>query len=134
MVCIYCKLSTEVVNSRPQKRLNRVWRRRHCTHCGAVFSTIEDAERSTSLVVRSNGRFQPFVRDTLFVSIYESCKHRKTAVTDAGALTDTILSRLPEILTAGAVEKVHLAALTLEVLQKFDALASSHYAAFHVSR
>jgi transcriptional repressor NrdR len=132
MVCIYCQSPTDVVNSRPQKRQNRVWRRRHCNSCDATFSTIEDAERTTSYMVRSQGRLQPFLRDKLLVSVYNSCKHRARAIYDAGALTDTILGRVPEVLSDGAViESVHLRALVLDVLEKFDKVASTHYQAFH---
>lgn len=137
MVCIYCQQPTDVVNSRRQKRLNKVWRRRHCGACGATFSTIEDAQRDGSYMIRSAGsgrQLQPFLRDKLLISVFESCKHRKTAVSDAGGLTDTVLARLPEVMAEGGViESLHLSALVLDVLEKFDTVASTHYQAFHAS-
>ena len=131
MVCIYCGGPTDITNSRPQKRVNKVWRRRRCHNCDAVFTTIEAAGLTDSLLVRNKGRLQPFSRDKLFLSIYNSCKHRKTAVNDATALTDTVLGRLPAILNEAAVERPLLITTIQEVLAHFDTAAAVHYAAFH---
>lgn len=134
MVCIYCGNKTDVANSRPQKRHNKVWRRRHCPSCGAIFTSIEAAALSESLVVAkksSKPGYQPFQRDKLFLSVYRSCQHRKHAVADATALTDTILGHLPAISRDGLVDRAALKATALSVLQRFDNAAAVHYAAFH---
>ncbi|MEO6513185.1 MAG: hypothetical protein ABIR37_00720 [Candidatus Saccharimonadales bacterium] len=134
MVCIYCGNKTDVINSRPQKRYNKVWRRRHCEACGATFTSIEAAALSEGLVIASKGpkpTYRPFLRDKLFLSVYNSCQHRTTAVADATALTDTILGKLPSISTNGLVDRVSLRKSTLLVLERFDTSAAVHYAAFH---
>ena len=131
MVCIYCGGPTDITNSRPQKRVNRVWRRRQCHVCGAVFTTIEAAALTDSLLVRHESRLHPFSRDKLFLSVYNSCKHRKTAINDASALTDTIISQLPAILNEAAIERPLLVQTVQRVLERFDKAAGVHYAAFH---
>src|SRR4051812_1815954 len=104
MVCIYCNGSTQVINSRLQRRVNQTWRRRKCLKCNGVFTSLEGVDFSSSLSFRashnrskvqpSTTSLQPFQRDILFASILDSCKHRKDAVSDATALTGTILGRL----------------------------------------
>lgn len=134
MVCIYCGNKTDVINSRPQKRHNKVWRRRRCTACGAVFSSAEAATLSESLMVASKASktaLHPFLRDKLFLSVYNSCQHRPTAVADATALSDTILGQLPAISQNGLVDRTALKERTLQVLERFDSVAAVHYAAFH---
>jgi transcriptional regulator NrdR family protein len=134
MVCIYCGHKTDVINSRPQKRHNKVWRRRRCTACEAVFTTTESASLSESLVIaRSTAKagYHPFLRDKLFLSVYNSCQHRKSAVADASALTETILGDLPTISQNGLVDRQALRETTLQVLTRFDTVAAVHYAAFH---
>jgi transcriptional regulator NrdR family protein len=134
MVCIYCGNKTDVINSRPQKRHNKTWRRRHCTVCDATFTSIEAAALSESLVIAlesSKTGYEPFLRDKLFLSLYSSCQHRKHAVSDATALTDTVLSQLPTISQNGLVDRIALKKHTLAVLQRFDNVAAVHYAAFH---
>lgn len=134
MVCIYCGSKTDVTNSRPQKRLNRTWRRRECRQCGAVFTTIEAAQLAEGLTVARDTPttgLQPFVRDKLFVSIYASCQHRSEALEDAAALTDTIIGRLSDIQTGGIVASHALRELVHTTLARFDSASAVHYRAFH---
>jgi len=92
MTCIYCAGKTQVINSRHQKRPNQVWRRRKCATCGNVWSTIEAVNYALALAVRQPaGNIEAFLREKLFISIYESCKHRPNALEDAEALTGTVI-------------------------------------------
>jgi transcriptional regulator NrdR family protein len=134
MVCLYCAGETKVTNSRHQKQLNKVWRRRQCLTCRAVFSTLEHSIYENNLVVQGKSqKIAPLQRDKLFMSIYNACKHRPSAVSDATALTDTVLGK---ILTsqdggAGVVLRGTLTNITSSVLKKFDNAAYVHYVAFH---
>ena len=132
MVCIYCGGETKVVNSRHQKRANNVWRRRHCTVCNTVFSTIEAPDTSLSITVRKHkNALEPFERDKLFISIYESLKHRKSALVDATGLTTTILTRIYQLAEDSVIERDVIVTVTASVLERFDAVAATHYAAYH---
>ena len=135
MVCVYCGTDTDVINSRPQKRRNSVWRRRHCDNCQAVFTTIEQADLSGALRIQRNTKaFEPFVRDKLFLSIYKSCSHRPTAISDASALTTTVISRLmASTPPSTAINPITIVNIATVVLQRFDKSAAVHYAAFHPS-
>lgn len=132
MVCIYCSSETKVSNSRLQKKANQVWRRRACTSCGAVFTTLEAVEASQALRVRHTPKHsEPFSRDTLLLSIYDSLKHRKTAVTDATALTATVLGKLYPLIHEATLERDDIVAIASETLRRFDPVAATHYQAFH---
>ena len=134
MVCIYCGQETGVSNSREQKRLNQVWRRRKCQGCGAIFTTVEAAAREQAFVVKSGAKHsQPFSRDKLFISIYESVKHRPTALSDAGALTDTVIGKLLRTNVEGVVQCADIVDLTNAILKRFDRAASVHYTAYHLT-
>lgn len=132
MVCVYCSSSTQVTNSRLQRGANQVWRRRSCASCGNTFTTHEVADLSAALVVRYSARdLRPFSRDMLFISIYESCRHRPAAITDAGGLTQTILTLLRPYIAEGTVLREQIVLIASEVLRRFDATAATVYAAFH---
>jgi len=132
MVCIYCGSRTQVTNSRPQKRLRQVWRRRACTACGAIFTTNEAIDFSTSLVIRSGtSGVQPFNRDQLFVSILQAVGHRDAPVRDASALTATITGKLLHSLTAATLTRADIITTALQVLKHFDQAAAVQYAAYH---
>jgi len=132
MVCIYCGSETKVTNSRHQRRANNVWRRRQCVSCNTVFSTIESPDIELSITIRqSNGRLEPFLRDKLLVSVYDSLKHRKSALTDATALTATIVTRAYELADQALIERDALVEITYVVLERFDTVAATHYQAYH---
>ena len=132
MVCIHCGSETHVFNSRHQKRLNQVWRRRRCSTCGAVFSTNEIADYSAALLVRDpKGHISPLLRDKLFLSLLKSCQHRKTAITDAGGLTDTIIAKLVPQAIDSALDSTIIMQTVQVALNRFDKASSVHYQAFH---
>lgn len=133
MVCYICGGETAVLNSRPQKRHNQVWRRRRCTLCDAVFTTTETIDYTKSLLVHTgtSKRLLPFERDRLFMSLYKSLGHRGTALTDAGGLCATIIAKTAPTATNNVIEARRLAETALVALNRFDKLAAQHYAAFH---
>ena len=131
MVCVYCESRTQVINSRHQKRTNNVWRRRQCVSCRAIFTTLEGTDTGQAFRVVKLNKLEPFSRDKLLLSIHDSLRHRKTAVSDASALTNTILSRLHAQLVDAVIAPEQIAQTSLDVLNKFDSVAATHYRAFH---
>lgn len=134
MVCVQCGSKTSVENSRHQIRTNRVWRRRQCQKCGTVFTTEEQIDYSGIWRVRPpKGPLRPFERDKLFVSLLRSCQHRKTAISDAVALTDTVINKLLTHIEDGVIESGHIIEVAQVALSRFDNAAGVHYAAYHRS-
>lgn len=132
MVCVQCGQKTVVTNSRAQRRVNQVWRRRRCLACGAVFTTEELADYQGSWRVHGRaGHLEPFSRDRLFLSIYEAVRHRPTATADAGALTATIMAKLGAQVKDGVVAAAAIARTAQVALNRFDGAASVAYQAFH---
>jgi transcriptional regulator NrdR family protein len=137
MVCLYCSQELAVSNSRPQKSRNQVWRRRLCKACGAVFTSVEAIDLAKALIVSkpaTSGKvaqLQPFERDTLFISIYESLRHRPAAASDARGLCDTVVAHIITNAEHGKIETRTIFSMVLSTLERFDAAAASHYAAFH---
>ncbi len=131
MVCLHCRAETQVFNSRLQKKLNSVWRRRRCTN-GHIFTTLETADYASQWLVRdANKRLSPFLRDKLFVSLLSSLQHRKTALQDSGDLTDTIMQNLRSVITEGTVDSTTVIQIAGVALNRFDKAASVHYQAMH---
>lgn len=136
MVCVYCGGKTSVINSRSNKKLNRVWRRRQCTTCHSSFTTAEHADEQRSFMIRGSvtKKLVPFSRDKLFISLYRSCGHRQTAVEDAAALSDTIISQLlyqhqrhNALLTRSEIKQA-----VARTLKHFDQAAATYYQAYYM--
>lgn len=132
MVCVHCGAKTHIINSRAQHRLNQVWRRRQCFACHAIFTTGEMVTYEATWAVRNaQGTLQPFLRDKLLLSLYKSCEHRPAALKEAGALAETVISKLRPFIYEAAIDS-HVIVQTAQVaLSRFDHAASVHYAAFH---
>lgn len=131
MKCIYCGYETRVTNSRHQKKANNTWRRRQCLNCSAIFTSVEKADLEKSIVVSKNNALKPFLRDRLFASVYDSLKHRKTALSDATALTDTVVSQVLLQAKNGTIEISVIKSLCGQTLARFDKTAAVYYAAYH---
>lgn len=131
MVCIYCGQKTKIINSRHQKRLNQKWRRHRCQSCNAVFTTIEAFEPSSTLLVAKGKKTAPFDRESFFISVHESVKHRPTSVQDAKALTDTIIALLTAQAERATLSRQKIISTTADTLKKFDKAAHTHYLAYH---
>lgn len=133
MVCIYCGGPTHVANSREQKRVGNVWRRRSCKTCQAVFTTIESADLSASLRVRHPGirQLEVFNRDKLFMSLARALGHRSDFLEAADALTATTIGRLLKTHPGASIETSLVREHAHTVLSRFDKAAAISYAAYH---
>ena len=132
MECILCRGKTRVINSRPQKKLRKIWRRRVCLSCGAVFTSSEQIDLEKSILVKdSESKFEPFVPEKLLLSIHDSLKHRKTALADSVALTNTIVYKMFNSLSEPVVSREAIIDLSSGVLKRFDRVSYTHYLAYH---
>lgn len=131
MVCIYCGGDTQVVNSRPQRRTNGVWRRRRCISCNSIFTTQETADLASALrIIGQNEQILAFERAKLFVSVYECCKHLPEPAVVADELTNNVLLSLLSKKTA-LLSRNAVVTTTKSTLEAFDEAAGVQYAAFH---
>jgi transcriptional repressor NrdR len=133
MVCPYCKKDSQVVNSRHQKRANSVWRRRKCTNCGAIWTSVEHIDYATVWRVSKGKHLVDFTPETLYVSLYEALKHKKTAVQDAKHICDTVLQKLAAKHTAVLPADL-ITQSAHDILRRYDKTAAAVYKATHDDR
>ena len=84
------------------------------------------------MVRTKRGNLSPFSRDKLFMTVYQSCGHRKTALADADGLTATVIGKLMSQSEA-VIDSHTIQTVTHAVLKNFDAAAAVSYAAYHRS-
>jgi len=71
MECPYChQQQTFVTNSRPSKGNAQIWRRRHCSNCGEIFTTHEIIDLSHLFVIKKSGEKERFSEIKLYSGIY----------------------------------------------------------------
>ncbi len=71
------------------------------------------------------------MEEKLFLSIYESLKHRKSPIIDARYIAATIITKLSKVAKDGLLDQMQIIDSVLESLNHFDKAAATHYAAFH---
>ncbi len=130
MNCPYCNIDSRVVNSRLQKRSNSVWRRRHCSNCGAIWTTIESMKGSVTFKVLKNEDLVDFRPEILLISLYECLKHRKHPPQDAQYVFETVLGNLGRT-RQSTYTNFLIATECHRVLKRYDKLASDLYKAMH---
>lgn len=133
MICIYCGFDTRVGNSRLQRRSNQVWRRRICKRCGAVFTTHEAIDLSSTLLVVTAGVPKPFVTDMLFTELLMAMSHRKNAYLDAREATNTVIKHLLELPGKPLYSPSQISLIVGDVLKKLDRRAYLRFIAEHPS-
>ena len=128
MKCPYCNAKTQVTNSRSTAKGTQTWRRRKCTQCDAIWSSREILELKDTHSIDSIDSSEPFSRDKLFISIKDSLQHRKSALEDATALTDTIINQALMLKTPH-IQLESLKSIAHNVLKRFDKTGAAVYKA-----
>ena len=95
MRCPFCSSrDTRVVDKRDADDVAMTRRRRECQQCNARFTTYERPEMSTLMIVKKDGRRQPFNRDKLRASIQTACTKRPISAETIERMVDQIESAL----------------------------------------
>ncbi|MBE3578223.1 MAG: transcriptional repressor NrdR [Limnochordales bacterium] len=77
MRCPYCgHLDTRVLDSRATDEGQAIRRRRECLQCGERFTTYERVEMSPLVVVKRDGRREPFDRQKILNGLLLACTKR----------------------------------------------------------
>jgi len=79
--CPFCSdLQNKVIDSRLSKDHNVIRRRRECLGCGKRFTTYERIEEILPLVIKKDGRREPFDRTKIFQGMKKACEKRPISI------------------------------------------------------
>ncbi len=91
MKCRYCgSIDSRVVDSRPSEDGLSIRRRRECNACGRRFTTFERIEENPVMVVKRDGRREPFEREKVAVGIRKACEKRPISADVQNRMLDEI--------------------------------------------
>jgi transcriptional repressor NrdR len=81
MRCPYCSsLRNRVIDSRLSKEGDEIRRRRLCSDCKRRFTTYERVAEALPLVVKRDGRREPFSRDKIMIGLRKACEKRPVSM------------------------------------------------------
>jgi transcriptional repressor NrdR len=127
MRCPYCRdLENRVVDSRLGKDGDAIRRRRHCEHCGRRFTTYERVEDALPMVVKKDGRREPFERAKIVNGLRRACEKRPVSIDAIEAVADRIERQLQE----GAEKEVTSRAIGEALMRELHELDGVAYVRF----
>ena len=83
MHCPFCDHpDTKVIDARNHRDAPVKWRRRSCSECGRRFTTYERIEDLLPIVVKRDGRREPFDRHKVIAGLQKACEKRPISAHD----------------------------------------------------
>ncbi|HAV64343.1 MAG TPA: transcriptional regulator NrdR [Verrucomicrobiales bacterium] len=93
MRCPKCGcLEDKVIDSRSSKEGATIRRRRECAQCGHRFTTYEEIEHGELMIIKRDGRREPFSRDKLLIGISKACQKRPVSPEEIENLVSAIVA------------------------------------------
>lgn len=131
MRCPYCgNKNDSVIDSRGSKNGASVRRRRECLKCKRRFTTYEYVERVPLMVIKKDGRREPFEREKLIKGIMVACEKRPIAVKRIEKVVDDIEHYL-ERKHDREVASREIGELTMHKLHELDEIAYVRFASVY---
>src|SRR5580698_2255775 len=97
MKCPYCGfLQDRVIDSRESREADSIRRRRECVGCSRRFTTYERVDEILPMVIKKDGRREPFDRAKILGGLKKACSKRPVAVEVLEKAADRIERELEE--------------------------------------
>jgi transcriptional repressor NrdR len=131
MKCPFCSNSeNKVIDSRLSKDGNSIRRRRECLACSRRFTTYEYVEDVIPVVIKKDGRREPFDRVKILSGLKKACEKRAISMDAIEAVVDRVEefcqeSQLKEIPSSVIGEKI------MEELHRLDGVAYVRFASVY---
>ena len=133
MKCPFCgHLDNKVIDSRLSQGGEVTRRRRECDHCGRRYTTYERVEEVLPLVVKKDGRREPFDRMKITRGLRRACEKRPVSSETLERLVDRIERELVDS-AEKEVESSRIGERCMEALKDLDQVAYVRFASVYRS-
>lgn len=127
MRCPFCgSLEDKVIDSRQSRDGHEIRRRRECQGCERRYTTYERIEDALPVVVKADGRREPFDRNKIEKGLQYAAAKRPVAMEDLHALAEDIEREICEL----GVKEVRSRDIGERVLPRLRALDEVAYVRF----
>lgn len=128
MKCRYCGSSeSKVVDSRPNEDGTAIRRRRECIRCGRRFTTFERVEEHPIMVVKRDGRREPFEREKISRVIMTACGKRPIPADVQDRLVEYIVREATNSMES-EISSVQIGEIVMRQLRDVDEVAYVRFA------
>ena len=131
MRCPYCgNRNDSVIDSRVSRNGSSVRRRRECLKCKRRFTTYEYVERIPLMVIKKDGRREPFDREKLMNGVVVACEKRPVGMKRIEALVGVIERQLEKKHDKEVASK-DIGELVMKQLHELDEIAYVRFASVY---
>lgn len=131
MRCPFCGHDdSQVKDSRPTEDNSAIRRRRQCEGCGGRFTTFERIQLRELLVIKTEGKREPFDREKLERSLSVACRKRPVDHTQIEKLASAIQRQL-ETLGESEIESKRIGEFVMDGLKALDSVAYIRFASVY---
>ena len=131
MRCPFCGHDdSQVKDSRPTEDNSAIRRRRQCEGCGGRFTTFERIQLRELLVIKAEGKREPFDREKLERSLSVACRKRPVDNTQIEKLASAIQRQL-ETLGESEIESKQIGEFVMDGLKALDSVAYIRFASVY---
>jgi transcriptional repressor NrdR len=131
MQCPYClNLDTKVVDSRTSPESGAVRRRRECEKCAKRFTTYEQLESVDIVVMKKDGRREPFSREKVMKGMLRACEKRPIPRERIERAVAEIESALRQS-NKSEIPSKRIGQLVMDQLQQIDEVAYVRFASVY---
>lgn len=131
MRCPYCtKTENRVIDSRLSKDGRTIRRRRECLDCRRRFTTYEKLEEVLPMVVKKDGRREPFSREKIISGIKKACQKRPVSITTIEDFVDQLELYFQE-LGKKEVDSKEIGERVINNLKEWDEVAYVRFASVY---
>jgi len=131
MRCPFCgHLESKVLDSRQVDEGSAIRRRRECDRCSRRFTTYEKYDEIPLIVVKKDGRREPFDRNKVLNGMLKSCEKRTIPVEILEDATEKIEKRLRNTMER-EVTSQEIGELIMDELAAIDEVAYIRFASVY---
>lgn len=131
MKCPFCgNIDDKVIDSRMSKEGDVIRRRRECVKCERRFTSYERVEDILPVVVKKDGRREPFDRHKIMTGLQKACEKRPVPYSTLEEVVENIEK---EVLSLGAkeIKSSYVGEKVMEHLKTLDKIAYVRFASVY---
>lgn len=131
MKCPYCNHNEDkVIDSRETADATAIRRRRECISCSRRFTTYEYVEKTPLMVIKKDGRREPFNREKILAGLHNACQKRPISMEKIEKVVSDVETDVQKKFDQ-EVESSYIGELVMEKLSRTDDVAYVRFASVY---
>ncbi len=132
MKCPFCAfLEDKVVDSRESKDGGSIRRRRECLSCNRRFTSYEKIDEIPYMVVKKDGRREPFDRSKILSGLFRACEKRPISTAQLEKIVDEVEKQVQDT-AERELPTTDIGKIIMQKLKELDKVAYVRFASVYL--